>query len=242
MLEMLDAFDCICRKHSINYWLACGTLLGARRHGGFIPWDDDLDVVVLQTDYKKLLSVLKEDLPENFKLQARGTDRKHWFYYARLRDTNSRIYGKKPDSYDYKGIFIDIFFIEPVPSMLFKKTIDKFLISEIRVIRAKSLYHKIKYGVMFGFIPIIRFTVMLIRMYYKYLGNTKVYTYSFGTFFYPTYNIEHFYPVSEITFEGKKYRAPGNVDKYLVENFDSNFMIIPKPKDRLKHALEIDFY
>src|SRR3954464_7150764 len=92
MLEILDAFDVICRKHDINYWLACGTLLGARRHGGFIPWDDDLDVVVLQRDYKNLLSILKEELPENLKLQARGTDKYYWYYYAKIRDTRSRVY------------------------------------------------------------------------------------------------------------------------------------------------------
>jgi phosphorylcholine metabolism protein LicD len=200
-----------------------------------------LDLVVLQTDYEKLISVLKEELPENFKVQARGTDKKHWFYYARVRDTHSRIYGKKPDSYDYQGIFIDVFFIEPVPSMYLKETIDKFLISEIRVVRATSLWHKIKYRIMFSFIPIIRLIIKLIRMYYKYLGNTKLYTYSFGTFFYPTYNIEHFYPVNEIMFEGRKYKAPHDVDKYLTDNFDSNFMVIPKPERRSVHNLKIDF-
>ena len=76
MLEILDAFDAICRKHSINYWLACGTLLGARRHGGFIPWDDDLDVTILLSDYKKLVSVLKEELPRQFKTSDQGNRQK----------------------------------------------------------------------------------------------------------------------------------------------------------------------
>jgi lipopolysaccharide cholinephosphotransferase len=76
MLEMLDVFVDICDRHNINYWLACGTLLGARRHQGFIPWDDDLDIVVMQRDYDKLLSILQEKLPEKFKLQASFTSRK----------------------------------------------------------------------------------------------------------------------------------------------------------------------
>ncbi len=59
LLEMLDVLDGICKKHNITYWLVCGTLLGARRHGGFIPWDDDLDVAILQKDYNKLISILK---------------------------------------------------------------------------------------------------------------------------------------------------------------------------------------
>src|SRR3954468_16666800 len=85
MLEILDIFDKICRKHNIKYWLACGTLLGARRHGGFIPWDDDLDVVVLQSDYNKIISVLKAELPENLKLQSRETDEKYWWYFPKIR-------------------------------------------------------------------------------------------------------------------------------------------------------------
>ncbi|MBA2563506.1 MAG: LicD family protein, partial [Chitinophagaceae bacterium] len=124
MLEILDVFDSICKKHNINYWLVCGTLLGARRHGGFIPWDDDLDVYILQSDYKKLLSILKEELPENFKLQARGTDKYYWYYYPRIRDTKSRIHNKvrgSRDNFEYQGIFIDIFLIEPVPSIQFKR-------------------------------------------------------------------------------------------------------------------------
>src|SRR4028118_1460533 len=77
MVEILDGFDGICKKHNIDYWLVWGTLLGARRHGGFIPWDDDLDVAVLQSDYKKLLTILEKELPKNLKLQARGgTDEK----------------------------------------------------------------------------------------------------------------------------------------------------------------------
>ncbi|MEJ7684893.1 MAG: LicD family protein [Segetibacter sp.] len=244
MLEILDAFDAICRKHNLNYWLACGTLLGARRHGGFIPWDDDLDVYVLQSDYKKLISVLKEELPENLKLQSRETDKNYWFYHAKIRDINSRYYDKntESDNLQYQGIFIDLFPIEPVPSLQFKKIIDKFLLSDNRLRKAKSLYEIIKYTVMTSFIPIARFLIILARFYCKYIGSKKIYAYSFGVFFYTTYNVKNLFPVSEIMFEGKRYKAPGNVDEYLIENFDSNFMVIPKPANRRVHALKIEFY
>ncbi len=244
MLEMLDAFDGICRKHSINYWLACGTLLGARRHGGFIPWDDDLDVVILQSDYKKLTSALKEELPENLKLQTRETDKNYWYYYPKIRDVHSRYYDNNTevDNLRYQGIFIDIFPIEPVPSMQLKKIIDKFILSDNRLRKAKSLYEIIKYTIMTSFIPIARFLIILARLYSKYIGSKKIYAYAYGVFFYATYNVENLYPVSEIMFEGKSYKAPGNVDKYLIENFNSNFMVIPKPAKRRTHALKIDFF
>jgi len=244
MLEMLDAFDGICRKHNINYWLACGTLLGARRHGGFIPWDDDLDVLILQSDYEKLVSVLQEDLPENLKLQTRETDKNYWYYYPKIRDANSRYYDKNTeiDNLHYQGIFIDIFPIEPVPSLQFKRIVDKFILSDNRFRKAKSLYEKVKYTIMISFLPIMHFLVTLSRFYYKYIGSKKVYAYAFGVFFYATYNMKNLLPASEIMFEGKRYKAPGNVDEYLVENFNANFMVIPEPAKRRTHALKIDFF
>ena len=64
MLELLIEVDRICKKHHITYWLSCGTLLGAARHKGFIPWDDDLDIEMLLPDYKRLLKVLPETSAE----------------------------------------------------------------------------------------------------------------------------------------------------------------------------------
>ena len=57
MLRILEFVDRVCRKHGIRYWLSSGTLLGAVRHGGFIPWDDDLDIEMLYRDYKRLMEV-----------------------------------------------------------------------------------------------------------------------------------------------------------------------------------------
>lgn len=62
MLEMLQYIDFVCKKHNIRYWLCSGTLLGAVRHGGFIPWDDDVDIEMLREDYKRLVRILKRTL------------------------------------------------------------------------------------------------------------------------------------------------------------------------------------
>ncbi|MBR2061575.1 MAG: LicD family protein, partial [Tidjanibacter sp.] len=58
LLRMLQVVAEICQKHNISWWLSSGTLLGAARHGGFIPWDDDMDIVLLRKDYKRLAKIL----------------------------------------------------------------------------------------------------------------------------------------------------------------------------------------
>ena len=69
MLDMLVEVDKICRKHNIPYWIDYGTLLGAVRHKGFIPWDDDIDICVMNEHYDKLRRLLMDELPEQFVCQ-----------------------------------------------------------------------------------------------------------------------------------------------------------------------------
>ena len=117
MTEMLGEIDKICRRHNLKYWLCSGTLLGCVRHGGYIPWDDDLDIEMLREDYEKLLKILPEELPEHLKLQTPDTDPGYFFQFAKVRDTRS--YLEETNDYDrifqLKGIFIDIFPYEKMP-------------------------------------------------------------------------------------------------------------------------------
>ena len=89
MLEMLIYFDGICRKNNLQYWLDFGTLLGAVRHGGFIPWDDDLDIAMLRKDAEKLYEILKKDNNDNFVLQCHSTDPHYYLLWNKIRDLKS---------------------------------------------------------------------------------------------------------------------------------------------------------
>ena len=91
MLEILLEVDRICKQHHIPYWLSSGTLIGALRHNGFIPWDDDLDIEMLRSDYLRLMQVLPEELPEWLVLQNDETDPNYFYFYAKVRDRRSRM-------------------------------------------------------------------------------------------------------------------------------------------------------
>ena len=111
MLEMVKELDRICKKHNIPYFLYGGTLLGAIRHNGFIPWDDDLDVGLRHKDYVKLMKVLPQELPEHIALQTNKTDKNYFYFFAKLRDKHSLLdEGNIYEQYfKERGIFIDIF-------------------------------------------------------------------------------------------------------------------------------------
>ncbi|MBR0156173.1 MAG: LicD family protein [Clostridia bacterium] len=110
-LDLWAQFDSVCRKHNLKYCVGAGTMLGAVRHHGFIPWDDDMDLYMLREDYDKLMQ-LADEFPEPYFLQNSRTEPKRLYLFARLR--NSRTTGALSYEFDAdpsvcKGIFIDIF-------------------------------------------------------------------------------------------------------------------------------------
>jgi len=84
-LEILLEFDRICKKHRIQYHLFAGTLLGAVRHKGFIPWDDDIDVCMLRSEYDRFLSVYTTELADAYFLQNSYTDPSYYNIFSRIR-------------------------------------------------------------------------------------------------------------------------------------------------------------
>lgn len=110
-LEILDVFHCVCQGNHLRYSLAYGTLLGAVRHSGFIPWDDDIDVLMPREDYNRLLAIWDSAAPENFILQTPLSAQDITNTFAKIRKDHTTFIQtemEKGSSY-HKGIFIDIF-------------------------------------------------------------------------------------------------------------------------------------
>lgn len=109
-LEMLQLFDEICRKHNLRYFAEFGTLLGAVRHQGFIPWDDDLDVAMFRPDYERMKEILPEEIKDPYFFQNAYTD-SILFAFSKIRDSRTSAIEKKycDETCPHQGIFIDIF-------------------------------------------------------------------------------------------------------------------------------------
>ena len=110
LLAYILEIDRICKKHNIKYFLAGGTLLGAIRHKGFIPWDDDADVMMLREDYDKFLEVAQSELPPNMFVQNPKTEKLNHHVFTKIRMDNTLFATKHTGKFMnmHNGIFIDI--------------------------------------------------------------------------------------------------------------------------------------
>lgn len=128
-LSILLEIKRICEKHQISYSLIAGTMLGAVRHQGFIPWDDDIDVGMLRSDYIKFLNVCKLELQDQFFLQTRETDINYGGSFAKIRINNTICKFKGTEHLDiHHGIWVDIFPYDNAPNNIIAKTLHKYVL------------------------------------------------------------------------------------------------------------------
>ena len=123
-LDLLLELDRVCKKHNLKYFLMGGTLIGAIRHDGFIPWDDDIDVAMLREDYEKLLEIGPAEFNEPYFFQTPETDENYYFSFAKLRNSNTSgiSYAFRYEKFN-QGIFLDIF---PLDNCLLGDLEDRF--------------------------------------------------------------------------------------------------------------------
>lgn len=140
-IDILSQIHQICEKYNLEYFGIGGTALGAVRHQGFIPWDDDIDIGMPRQDYEKFLSVVGEELPEGYHVQNFQTEPKTPFYFTKIRRDDTLFVEYYLKDYDiHQGIFVDIFPFDNVPEKKWLANIH-FRICQIlyQLFLAKSL-------------------------------------------------------------------------------------------------------
>lgn len=240
MLEILIEVDKICQKHNIKYWLDGGTLLGAVRHGGFIPWDDDLDIAVMHNDYERMLDVLNKELPSNMKVQCHNTDSTFCSYFAKVRDLNSEIIENGYREYKYNGIYIDIFPMRKINKYLsfISYYCNKCLLEPLLVRdNPKEKFNFKKRAFAYNF---CKFIFSFLKIFNTFCYNKKI-NYDYGTYFTNNSNISDIFPLTHLKFEGIEFNVPGNYKDYL-RNCYKDYEKLPDIDSIRNHLISLKMF
>ncbi len=264
-LMMLDDFMKICDSNQLEYFAISGSAIGAVRHKGFIPWDDDIDIAMLREDYEKFVKIIDEDKDFSQKYELWGPDRKEKYYNLQptlvLKGTvfvneSAAAAGFKP------GILMDIFVYDNIPDNPeeAKKIIKKCRTYKILyILRNINAFKRLKGQTVIGKIKnvisgILRLFLRLIpkgdeflfKKYTKYASMTEGKSDTYTCLFDPGSHImdirrSQSFPTIEVPFENTKIRLLKNYDEQLRKHMGS-YMEIPPENKRTNHKpVELDF-
>jgi lipopolysaccharide cholinephosphotransferase len=232
MLEILVAFDQICQKNRLTYWLDHVTLLGAVRHKGFIPWDDDLDVTMPREDYERFLQIAPRELGGDLFLQTRETDKDYLNFFAKIRHRGSTFidaWEAKRNIRYHQGIYIDIFPLNTIADTFWCVRTYHALVSV-----SKLLHNR--------YIKLPRWTSLWVRLINRFHRRGAPFVVSGGENMHYVIHIDrkYIFPLQKIEFEGSLFPAPKDPKTYLTEIFGPNYMELPPETARKVHSVSIE--
>ena len=236
-LQELDELDAICRKHGIRYILAGGSMLGAIRHGGFIPWDDDVDVAMLPEDYEKFLKVCPGELSESYFYQNYGTESTSHYIHDKIRINDTFFSTRYSNQYRMaNGVYIDIFVYYKTSDKPFMQKIHLNLIRIWRRVlgirwadRPRRGFHYTASKIL---LPIMRlipfrwyhlFYNKLLNLYEKRNTHYRIDS-GFNLMKCGAFPAEWFDETIDVDFCGHRYPIPKRYDEYLRHWYGNHYM------------------
>ena len=249
LIGIVLEIDRICRDNDLKYVIVGGTLLGAIRHKGFIPWDDDLDIAMPREDYNRFIRLSRELLPEDLYFRCFETDRNYYLPFGKVCKKGTT-YVTELDSDQTKDneIFVDVFPLDRAsgPSSVLLK-LRAHLVKGLKavIIRKKGLNIKKTspqvrlLQALFHFFPTEKLMAMQQKAmemgsdrgsYYTNLGSN--YHYQKQTM--PT---DVYFPARTVTFEGRELQAPGDYEYYLNRIYGAGYMELPPVEKRVAHRI-----
>jgi phosphorylcholine metabolism protein LicD len=229
MLRILKIVDYICTKHQINYFLIGGSLLGAIRHKGFIPWDDDLDIGMTRTDYEKFLRIGVPELPEDIFFQTPDTD-PHYSHTtsvdARFRDKySSYTHLNKPNNRWHEGLQVDIFVHDKafIPH-------NFFMIGANRLLKELKNQHKRA--------KVLKWISKYVPLPLVYASNYQQHfnSYHAGTYLKPSECAK----LVRTPFEDMEVLIPSGYHNYLTRQYGNYMQLPPEEKRVSNHDVKAD--
>ncbi len=259
LLEIAKEFKRVCNELNISYFLDSGTLLGAVRHKGFIPWDDDLDVGMLRNDYGFFLANANKVLSSDFELQSWYSDKNYGFPFAKIRMKDTLYIEQGAQlSKAKQGFYIDIFPYDVYPLKRGQRFFQGFAYDFYRrAIAVKTGYRQWEHAKgaqrflrRVGYLPIQAYALLHTKsaMISKYERKCTQYNSmqtgllyeqagasNYGGWVIPN---ECFETTIEIDFEGEKFSCPAGYDLYLRSAYGNYMELPPKEKRYNRHKIQ----
>lgn len=251
-LEILKEVDRICNIHNIQYSVAYGTMIGAVRHQGFIPWDDDVDILMMRSDYIRFQNICKAELNERFFYQTNATDCEYYYLFDKIRMNNTVFKESFVSRYNiHHGVYIDIFPIDSLPNNIWRQKLQYYTFHFFRTgVQSKYLLLGARSGskrFIFAIFKCLYFLFPLKWLYMKaqkvamlYDNNkdvNKVICFLGAYKKKDIYKVEEFKKVKRCSFENIEVNILAEYDTILTQLY-GDYMTIPPVENRgTKHTV-----
>lgn len=254
-MDILDAVDTFCTNNNIKYSIACGTMLGAIRHGGYIPWDDDIDIYMLRHDYQHFLKIFPKNYQGIYSLACIERTPNWHLTFAKVYDNRTLIKEPKMNTPEI-GVNIDIFVIDNIPDdeeewLAFNKKRRRLY----RNIQLSSLKNSPSF-------PLLKnILICILRLRYVFANREKnvmrlsnfiqkynsipckrVFETSSGMMCKRPFERTLFDDITYIPFEDRKYKGFRDYNSYLTAVYGPNYMTPPPPDKRASNHISDNFW